>query len=212
MSVNDKISRMNRYDKRRKNTKLLTILLIVGLVLFIVLIFTLLFGNSKPSEDDSLIGQDGKEEITLKKTTPAKPTDKEIAVTDDETEDKDSSDDDAEDETKIEEAEPMDPNDENVKEAYKGDWKPVPTSQEEPHLTNFEQESTDWKEMIQAVELATGLSDMTIWWIGNGGEQKAIATVSPKEDHSLTYRVYLSWVTNEGWQPTLVESLLKNER
>nr|WP_246187543.1 YrrS family protein [Ornithinibacillus caprae] len=102
--------------------------------------------------------------------------------------------------------------DDNVIEAYTANWQPVGTEQEGPHTTQFDPDSQDWKEMLMAIRLATGLSedDMITLWLGNGGDQKAIGTVS-NSSHTEFYRVYISWVDNEGWQPTLVEVLKEND-
>lgn len=64
--------------------------------------------------------------------------------------------------------------------------------------------------MEQAIQLATNLDEMITWRIENGGEQKAVATVSSM-DQDKTYRIYLSWITNQGWQPTKVELLKEND-
>lgn len=97
-------------------------------------------------------------------------------------------------------------NDDLVIEAYTGNWEPIGTVQEEPHVTQFKKETQDWLEMEQAIRYATGLDDMITWRIGNNGEQKVIGTVSTRDQQEI-YRVYLSWITNEGWQPTKVERL-----
>ena len=103
----------------------------------------------------------------------------------------------------------------NVEEAYSDpSWKPVGTEQSGEHVTQFEKGSTDWNEMERAIAYGAGLdqSNMTLWYLQNGGEpNKAIGTVSPK-DGSSTYRVYIQWVDGEGWKPTKVEKLLKNDK
>lgn len=52
---------------------------------------------------------------------------------------------------------------------------------------------------------------MIEWWIENGGDQKVIATVSDTAETEV-FRVFLSWVDNEGWQPTKVEILIENDK
>lgn len=61
--------------------------------------------------------------------------------------------------------------------------------------------------------MVTGIPEdnMIEWWVGNGGDQKVVATVSDREE-TETYRVYLSWVDNEGWQPTKLETLVENDK
>lgn len=67
--------------------------------------------------------------------------------------------------------------------------------------------------MESAIRLAAGLAegDMITWWLQNGGDQKVIGTVSNRSE-TQTYRVYLSWMDNQGWQPTLVEVLKENDQ
>ena len=47
---------------------------------------------------------------------------------------------------------------------------------------------------------------MIEWHVGNGGEQKVIATVSNRAKTEY-YRVYLDWIDGEGWKPTLNERI-----
>ncbi|WP_262421774.1 YrrS family protein [Bacillus aquiflavi] len=92
-------------------------------------------------------------------------------------------------------------------------WKPVGTDQTGEHTTVFNKDSADWSEMENAISYATGLShdNMTIWFLGNGGENKAIGTVTSK-DNQQVYRVYIEWVDGQGWKPTKVEELYENDK
>src|SRR5699024_2615670 len=115
----------------------------------------------------------------------------------DEDDDKDENDEDKEqkkedDEGEIE-TEEVEPSDANVSKAYTGNWEPVGTKQSGPHTTNYDDGSQDRIEIKKAVQLATGLQDMTEVWVGNGGDQKVIATVT-SPDKTDIYPVYLSWV------------------
>ena len=105
--------------------------------------------------------------------------------------------------------------DENVEEAYSDpSWKPIGTEQSGEHVAQYEKGSTDWNEMERAIAYGAGIdqNNMTLWYLQNGGDpNKAIGTVSPK-DGSSTYRVYIEWVDGEGWKPTKVEKLLKNDK
>lgn len=96
------------------------------------------------------------------------------------------------------------------KEIVDPSWQPIGTTQSEPHVTTFDENSVDWKEMLDAVSYATGLphDDMIVWFIGNNGPNKAIATVSPK-DKSVKYKVYIAWVEHQGWKPEKIEQLTK---
>lgn len=106
----------------------------------------------------------------------------------------------------------VEPSDDNVIQAYEGNWEPIGTEQEGPHTVTFSDNSIDRLEMRKAILLATGLSenDYHEWWLANGGDQKVIATVSNNNETEV-FRVYLSWIDNEGWQPTKVELLKEND-
>ena len=106
--------------------------------------------------------------------------------------------------------------DSNVLETYENDsWEPVGTTQTGEHVTDYTKGSVDWEEMEKAVAYGTGLSvdNMTVWYIGNGGAaNKAIGTVSSKNDRATTYRVYIEWVDGQGWKPVRVELLKQNDK
>ncbi|MBP3039360.1 DUF1510 family protein [Bacillaceae bacterium Marseille-Q3522] len=100
---------------------------------------------------------------------------------------------------------------ENVKKTIVNPaWEPVGTSQTGEHVTTYG--GVDWEEMEKAVSYATGLAEdeMTIWFMGNGGHNKSVATISSK-DNSAHYKVYIEWVDSEGWKPTKVEELKERE-
>lgn len=211
MNNSDKDSRINKFEKRRKTTKSITILLLLGSVLIIVLLLMWIFGgNDKESKGpegasseiqrDENDSDDRRNEEDTDESTDEAESDKKKSE-DDEDEDKD------EDEV---ETEKVEPSDDNVTEAYTGNWKAVGTEQSGSHTTNYDEGSQDRIEMESAIQLATGLDDMTALWIGNGGDQKVIATVS-SSDNSEIYRVYLSWIEGEGWQPAKVEELKESD-
>lgn len=99
--------------------------------------------------------------------------------------------------------------DPKVTEAYTNpSWKPVGTSQSEPHTTKFDTSSQDWKEMVQAISYALKIptDNLTILFIGNNGENKAVGTIQAK-DTKQRYKVDIEWVDKQGWKPTLVQQL-----
>lgn len=106
--------------------------------------------------------------------------------------------------------------DSNVSETYVNDsWEPVGTTQTGEHVTNYTSDSVDWQEMTQAIAYGAGLSvnNMTVWYIGNGGSpNKAIGTVSSKNDSTKTCRVYIEWEDGQGWKPVKVELLKQNDK
>jgi cytoskeletal protein RodZ len=97
----------------------------------------------------------------------------------------------------------------NVAEAYTNpSWKPIGTSQSEPHTTKFDMSSQDWKEMTKTISYALDIPEdtLTILFLGNNGPNKAIGTVQAR-DTKQKYKVYIEWVENQGWQPTLVQQM-----
>ncbi|MEG0553418.1 MAG: DUF1510 family protein [Carnobacterium sp.] len=45
----------------------------------------------------------------------------------------------------------------------------------------------------------------------NNGDQKVVATVSDTQQ-TKTYRIFLTWIENKGWQPNKVEQLKANDQ
>ncbi|KGX88958.1 YrrS family protein [Pontibacillus litoralis] len=188
-------SRLNRYDKRRKNTKLITNLSVAGGVLAISLLLIILLpfgGDDAPKAIDGN-NQEKQEEKDVQQTEV------EVEEIDQEEEEKD--------EVKVTPS-----NEENVVEVWEKDWSPVATEQTN-HGTILQQGSQDWAEMEEAFRVATGLSegDMINWWSTRWkGDQSVIGTVSngAKTEH---YKVYVEWIDNEGWKPIKVEVLENND-
>jgi len=206
--LNNNHSRLNKYEKRRKNTKAISIFIILGVILLVLLIALMTFGGNdqeteqseqkEPEKDDSeLVIQESDEDKNEKEKNES-----------------DTSEDDDTDTEEDLERESAEPSDENVSEAYTANWEAVGTEQEGEHTTQFKKESQDWKEMEQAASIATEIDegDMTTWRIENGGApDKTIATVSDGNETEV-YRVYLTWINKEGWQPTKVEILKENDK
>ncbi|GGH89030.1 cytoskeletal protein RodZ [Pullulanibacillus pueri] len=89
----------------------------------------------------------------------------------------------------------------------KGPWKPIGTTQSEPHQTNYDEGSVDWNERVKALSYATGISeeDMTLIWLGNGGApDKSLGKVKDKQTGKI-YDVILQWVKDKGWKPISVD-------
>ncbi|APC48185.1 hypothetical protein BME96_08350 [Virgibacillus halodenitrificans] len=212
--ANNNDSRVDKFEKRRKNTKSISILLILGAVLLILLIGIWIFGGgdkekttdqTQPSSQEEQNSTDEENESFYEKES------KEDTETDQEENSSSENDGniDKEDEEQEEiEKQEVDSSDENVLKAYTADWKPIGTEQEEPHTTNYSDGSQDRIEIKEAVLMVTDIPEqnLVMHWVGNGGDQKVEATVS-NEDNSEIYRVYLSWVEGEGWQPTKLEEL-----
>jgi len=202
--LSDNHSRLNKYEKRSKNTKTISILFIIGSILLVFLIAILIFDREESAENNP---ENKTTELTIQETEP-EDDEKEEDMSDS---NEGETDEEGEDEKIVKEK--AEPSDDNVIEAYTANWSPVDTEQEGEHTTQFEKDSTDWKEMEYAASIATEINenDMVTWWIEGAGEQQAIATVSDSNE-SQTYRVFLTWVDNEGWQPTKVEILKENDK
>ncbi|MFC4022695.1 YrrS family protein [Oceanobacillus longus] len=227
MSESENNSRFNKFEKRRKNTKAISIFLIVGAFLLILLLGIWFFGggNNETANDSTADDEGNSSDFLITEEDEAESNEdsennstKNDATTDEEStednegneEENDSQENEEEDNTETEAAEPSD---DNVAEAYTGNWEPVGTEQEGPHTLNFDNGSKDRIEIKKAASMATGIdeNDMVEWWVENNGAQKAIATVSDSVETEV-YRVFLSWIDNEGWQPTKVEILIENDK
>ena len=96
-----------------------------------------------------------------------------------------------------------------AKEAYtKPAWKPVGTEQGQSPAMTFKQGTADWNEMKKAIAYAIDIpeDELVIQRIGNNGKQKAYGNVRDKQTGNKYY-VNIDWVENEGWKPTLVQTL-----
>ncbi len=212
--ANNKNSRLEKYEKRRKNTKFITYFTIIAAVLVLFLIGRWIFGGG---DNQTLEKQNSNENedyfIEVEEDESAANDEDENSESEEkknDSEQEDNNENDEENDVITEEAEPSD---DNVEEAFTGNWQPSGTEQNGPHTTVYTDGSQDRIEINHAVSNATGIAseDMVEWFIENGGDQKVIATVSDKAE-TETYRVYLSWVDDEGWQPTKIETLITNDK
>ncbi|GAA0601878.1 hypothetical protein GCM10009001_18400 [Virgibacillus siamensis] len=223
MSENDNNSRVDKFDKRRKNTKSLTIFTVFGSILLVVFIALLVFGggDNQDMADESETNQAANDSSESNNNNDGSTSDgqKENSAgndsnSGDENSDESSSDKDEQqtnnDEVKKQEVESSD---DNVVKAYTGNWQPVGTEQTGPHTTNYNEGSQDRVEMRKAISVATDLNQdsLTMWWIERNGDQKVVVTASDANE-TKTYRVYMTWVNDEGWKPTKVEELKENDQ
>lgn len=205
-------SRVNKYDKRRKTTKSITVLMAIAVLLVILLIGFWIFGGKKDKDTDEVEQpQQNSEETEENSGDDPDPSSKDSSTTnedentDDETEEEQENPED-EDSIEVEEVPEDEIDDPNVIEAYTANWQPIGTSQEEPHTTKFDEGTDDWNEMIEAIAYALEIEkdEIISHWIGNGGDQRVNGHVQSTvtDEH---YTVYLEWKENEGWQPIKVE-------
>ena len=199
------LSRTSRYQKRRNNKRKLFFFVSLGAIFFVILFSLIIFGNKDNNSDKTVKHQENEsEEMAL-------PEEKETDKAEDATIEKEESDnEESEIENLIEDVEvqQVDSTDDNVIVAFRGDWPPIGTVQEGTHTTNYKDGSDDRIEIKRAVSMVTRLdeNDMIEHWVGNNGEQKVIAIASDREQSEF-YRVYLTWIDQEGWQVTKVERI-----
>lgn len=206
---NKKNTRSNKYDKERKTIKILTVAVIIAALVVIGLVVMSLFsGGDEPQEVTKESSS-----VIIKDTESSKQSELTSSEASSESSESESSESEESQESESVETKETEPTDENVTEAYTGDWKPVETEQEGEHTTNFNDGSQDRIEIKKAASVATGLneSDMIEWWVENSGEGQVVATVSDSAQ-TKNYRVYLKWVDDQGWQPTKVEQLKENDK
>ncbi|MEH7236118.1 YrrS family protein [Bacillus sp. JJ1562] len=210
--------RSERRAKRKKVNRILNILIVLVVVMIVFFGGKLIFGDKNVDESASS-NQTNQPADNEGKAASDDSKDKEKASTDkqDEQENKqESSEENKEDQAPESDESAVvtegDPGSNVLKTIVDPAWKPIGTTQAEPHSIDYAENSVDRNEMEMATSYATGFdqSDMVVWWLGRNGENSITATVSSKTTKQVL-RVYLDWVPNEGWKPTQVEELKEND-
>lgn len=194
-------SRFAKRSKQRKVNRVLNTFIAIVFALILFFGWKWLFANDRPVKETNTSPQ------SVEVETNEPPNDEQPSETETEINEQQSND-------TVEETVVDDPNSNVIREIVNPSWQPIGTTQSEPHVTQYDKNSVDWKEMLDAISYATGISssDLIVWFIGNGGSPNhAVATVS-KKDKTEHYKVFIEWVTNEGWKPTKVQQLKKIER
>jgi cytoskeletal protein RodZ len=212
---NNRLSRYEKQDKRRKANVVLNILIAIVAVL-IVVVASQLFTNppqnneqatSNQEEETNAPASDEKNqsgEVDKKENTNDNADDQKQQ--DDEGVDDQSTSDDPFEGAEITEGGSSSDVEQTI---VNPDWKPVGTEQSGEHTATYDSSSKDWKEMLKAISSATGVPEdqMTVLWLGNnGGPQDAKGTIMDKESGEK-YRVEITWEDRNGWKPTKVEKL-----
>lgn len=88
-------------------------------------------------------------------------------------------------------------------------WQPYPTEQEGPHASVYQKGHIDYEEKISAVYSVIPLeqSNSILLRIQNNGSPQTSRAIVTNMDKTEIYRVFIEWVDEEGWQPTMVEVL-----
>ena len=226
MSDNQRFSRTERHEKRKRNKRKVLFFGSLAAVFFIVLFSLIVFGGSDSSNDTASNDSTENETNVEEQEENDTPNDTETESTEDKQDD-DSEDpvnqtdvedrvekenDDNDDNNDDVDVEEVASDDSNVIQAYEGDWDPVGTNQQGEHTTNYETDSEDRQEIKKAVSQVTEVPEDNIieHWVGNNGDQKVVATIQD-ESTAEYYRVYLQWEDDKGWKPTKYEEIKSND-
>ena len=216
MSQNRSRSRLSRHHKRRTNKRNLLFFSTLG-VFFIIILFSLIVFGNRDKPDEQVTSENDPEEIHLHDKQDENDENKTGVDENNSTNEDDMNEEQSQDENLMEiddiDVQQVDSSDDNVIVAYKGNWPPIGTAQEGPHTTNYSEGSDDRIEIKRAVSIVTGIEDddMIEHWVGNNGDQKVTATVESKKSNEV-FKVYLSWIDQEGWQVTRVEKMKENQK
>lgn len=230
MKNSNKPTRSNKNGKNRTISKVVTLIISVTVVLMLLIFGVWLIGGGKDKASNESMENFSNEiestsEPKKKETSEIDASSNTVEEENSEAEEKDKKEKEKEEKEENEEkeneekekedikTEKTDPSDDNVTSAVTGNWKPVETKQEGTHTTDYNNGSQDRIEIKQASANATGLSveDMIEWRVENNGDQKVVATVSDTQQ-TKTYRIFLTWIENKGWQPNKVEQLKANDQ
>ncbi|VEF47706.1 YrrS [Bacillus freudenreichii] len=203
----DDKSRSALRAKRRKTNIVLNTLIAVVIILILLVGGSIFFGGNDSNKEQA---------ESPKNTEDVKQNDQTSADNDVKQEENAIEDEptvEEEEGGKVEEMESDEPNVEKV--LINPDWKPVGTEQANGHQSSYTMGTTDWNEKLQAAAYAidTSVDNMTAWWVtgGDDPENQAELTVSAKGSDD-TYRVYIEWITGEGWKPVEVKKLIQNDK
>ncbi|MBF2685075.1 DUF1510 family protein [Listeria welshimeri] len=189
-------SRSQQNTKRKKTNLVLNILIIVVSLLIIGSLYFVLFKTeSDPTQQENKTASSTQKKEDAAKSK--KSSEKETSSNDKTTETTKS-------------------DDPNVAKVITKDWKPIGTEQTGDHVNSYSSTSTDWQEKRKAFSKATDIpiENTSLWFVEQGADPatQAIGTLSTKENPDKAYRVYITWVDGEGWQPTKVEELKTNDK
>lgn len=89
-------------------------------------------------------------------------------------------------------------------------WESIGSTQPSPNSNA----TVDWDERVKALAYAINVdeSNMTVWYLSRDGQDKAIGTVTAKDNPEQAYRIHLEWQDGGGWTPVKVEELIVNDK
>ncbi len=224
-------SRSEIREKRRKTNVILNSLIVLVIILIIVVSSIIFFGGNddgaanKKDDDqiedrqqntDEMTDDDSsKEDMNRNDVSKEEPVSQDEPSMEEDKRNEEEADSNHSAELKIPPADEKDAvvttggeNDNIKKTTENPNWQPIGTDQAGDHTSVFDRDSVDWTEMVQTISYATGVeeSNMTIWFLGNNGHNRAVGTISAK-DTKEKFKVYIDWVDGQGWKPTKVEEL-----
>lgn len=191
-------------SKEQTLTRKITIALVVILILSLLFLAYTIFGGGGEEDENSFLDTSSESSSVISESSEEESSSESSS----ESESSDSSE--SSESSSAESSEEESPETESD-ETASGEWDPVGTEQSGEHTTNYSEGSQDRIEIKRASSVATGISegDMIEWWVGNAGDQQVETTIS-NSAQTVTYRVLLRWVDNQGWQPMQVEELSDN--
>jgi cytoskeletal protein RodZ len=194
------MKRNQRYETRlekRKQNRFLNIAIGLVFLLIVVVAFNLFSGDENETASTSENNQTESSNETKDDSAIEMESDKEENTDASEESDKEETETNEEEEAQSESPEGGGP---------EGPWEPIGTSQTEPHQKSYDDQSQDWKEMVQALSYATNIpeDEMTIFWLGNGGGPELSKGTVQSKVEKVKYDVELQWIPEKGWQPISV--------
>ncbi|AWC33960.1 YrrS family protein [Bacillus cytotoxicus] len=209
-------SRFQQKQQKRRQNGVLNIAIAIVLLAVIVVAYQVFFTadtTEQASSQDKKVSQETKKE---NKSEDKKAKEKEKAEEEEKKkaeEEKQKAEEEArkkaEEEAKANEKVAAEKTLPKATDAYtKPSWKPVGTTQGATPAMTFKKGTADWNEMNQAISSAIEIpvEQLIIHRIGNNGKEKAYGNVQDKQT-GKRYYVNIEWVQNEGWKPTLVQTL-----
>lgn len=214
-----------RFEKRAKRRKINRILnTLIGVVVILIIIFggKLLFGSGNSTETAAPQVSNNTDVAAVDEKEDKKETDQSTDASEESTEPDEDNEKTEETATNNEQVEPEsneeatvtdgDPESNIIRTIQNPAWKPIGTNQIEPQTNVYDKGTENRNEIEIAASYATGLdiANLTVWWLTNNGPDKTKVTIASK-DGSQNYKVYMDWVSEQGWKPVLVEELKEND-
>lgn len=211
-------SRISERGRKRKQNRMLNLLIAVVVILIIVVGISVFSGGSgdggKSSQPTSGESSNGPDNNGSQKGTPGdsdnqNEDDQDQATAGDSSNDESKADDDQQKDSDKQKEKDKDKEDKKKDGGPDGPWKAIGTDQDQEgeHVSSYDKGSKDWDEKVQALLYATGIDgDYTLWRLGNGGSpQKSTGVISSKKNPGKKYEVQLKWLKDKGWKPTSVD-------